>query len=79
MFRMVKSVWLLRRLVKAQERQASALETLVKLLKKQMGLPDEFEETEEGAEVLYTRDEDTWEWQQRDAHARSKDEGRGNW
>jgi len=77
MFRMVKSVWLLRRLVRAMESQADSLAMLVKLQKRQMGLPDEFDtNTEEGAEVLYTRDADTWEWQERDAHARAKDEGR---
>ena len=79
MFRMVKSVWLLRRLIRSQERTATALEKLVKLTQRQMRVSDEFEEEEEGAEVLYTRDADTWEWEQRDAHARAKNEGRGDW
>ena len=79
MFQWMRDGLLLRRLVLAMERQADATEALVKLAKRQMGIPDDYAEEEEGAGVDYTRDADTWEWQQRDASARAKDEGRGNW
>jgi len=75
MFRMVKKCMAAAAACAGDGESSGLFGDARQLQKRQMGLPDEFDtETEEGAEVLYTRDSDTWEWQERDAHARAKDE-----
>jgi hypothetical protein len=73
MWKVLKSPWLLRKLVRAEERQALALETLVKLKKLELKVTDEWDERADGANpdapgFMYANDRESWEYEEAALH-----------